>query len=180
MRPDSSKCRGCSQFFHFPPLFHYFLLAKCGDGTLGIKASSLSFCDIVMKSMVRDFFLGFVKIHILYHAVQAPVYGVALIQELRRHRYELSPGTLYPILHGLEAAGYLLREDRVVGGRVRKYYTSTDKGRQALAEARRRISEMVYEVLLQGPAPTSLPEPSEAEQEAEERLPGDWPREERR
>lgn len=37
------------------------------------------------------------------------MYGLALIAELRRHGYELSPGTLYPVLHQLEGAGYLSR-----------------------------------------------------------------------
>jgi PadR family transcriptional regulator, regulatory protein PadR len=59
--------------------------------------------------MVRDFFLGFIKIHILHHATYAPVYGVTIIAELRRHGYDLSPGTLYPLLHSLEAAGSLAR-----------------------------------------------------------------------
>ncbi len=97
--------------------------------------------------MFRDFFLGFVKIHILHHAAQAPVYGVALIEELRRHGYELSPGTLYPVLHAMEEAGYLARENRVVGGKVRKYYTATPAGRAALDEARHKIRELVAEVL---------------------------------
>ncbi len=60
--------------------------------------------------MLRDFFLGFIKIHILHHAAQEPIYGLAMIDELRRHGYDLSPGTLYPILHSLERAGYLSRE----------------------------------------------------------------------
>ena len=108
--------------------------------------------------MVRDFFLGFIKIHILHHATHAPVYGVAIIAELRRHGYEVSPGTLYPVLHSLEAAGYLAREDRVVGGKVRKYYTLTDMGRRALDEARPKIRELVDE-LLESHGPTPLPEP---------------------
>ena len=97
--------------------------------------------------MLRDFFLGFVKIHILHHATQEPVYGVALMQELRRHGYEVSPGTLYPILHCLENAGYLAREERVIGGKVRKYYTITNRGHEALTEARQKIGELVHEVL---------------------------------
>ncbi len=97
--------------------------------------------------MLREFFLGFVKIHILYHAAQGPVYGAELAQELARHGYNLSPGTLYPTLHRLHEQGYLARESRVVGGRVRKYYTLTAKGRAALAEARRKIAELVAEVL---------------------------------
>ena len=97
--------------------------------------------------MLREFFLGFVKIHILYHAAEAPVYGMELIEELARHGYDISPGTLYPTLHRLHDQGYLVCESRVVGGRRRKYYTSTEKGDAALAEARHKIAELVGEVL---------------------------------
>lgn len=97
--------------------------------------------------MLRGFFLGFVKIHILHHACQEPVYGVQLIAELARHGYDLSPGTLYPILHDLERSGYLAREERLVDGKIRKYYRATAQGAQALAEARSKITELVAEVL---------------------------------
>jgi len=97
--------------------------------------------------MLREFFLGFIKIHILHHAGEEPVYGLALIGELRRHGYELSPGTLYPVLHQLETAGYLRRLNRVVGGKVRKYYVLTRRGGQALSDARGKIGELVGEVL---------------------------------
>ena len=112
--------------------------------------------------MLRDFFLGFIKIHILHHAAQEPIYGLAMIEELRRHGYEVSPGTLYPMLHGLEADGYLTREDRVVGGKVRKYYAITAEGRAALAEARAKIAELTHEVV-EGHGPVSLPEPAGVE-----------------
>jgi DNA-binding PadR family transcriptional regulator len=97
--------------------------------------------------MLREFFLGFVKIHILHHAGEEPVYGLALIAELRRHGYELSPGTLYPVLHQLETADYLRRIDRVVVGKVRKYYVLTRRGEESLADARAKIAELVGEVL---------------------------------
>ena len=97
--------------------------------------------------MLREFFLGFVKIHILHHAAEGPVYGAELTIELARHGYDLSPGTLYPTLHRLHDKGYLIQEKRIVDGRVRKYYTITDKGRAALTEARRKIAELVGEVL---------------------------------
>jgi PadR family transcriptional regulator PadR len=108
--------------------------------------------------MLHDFFLGFVKVHVLHHAAQEPVYGLALIEELRRHGYELGPSTIYPLLHSLEAAGYLAREDRVVGGKMRKYYAITEAGRLALAEARVKIAELVDEVL-EGHGPGLPPEP---------------------
>jgi DNA-binding PadR family transcriptional regulator len=97
--------------------------------------------------MLRDFFLGFIRIHILHHASKEPVYGLALIAELARHGYDLSPGTMYPVLHGLEKAGYLVRKDRLVDGRIRKYYRATSRGQEALVEARAKIAELVSEVV---------------------------------
>lgn len=105
----------------------------------------------------RDFFLGFIRIHILHHAAQEPIFGLSMIEELRRHGYDISPGTLYPTLHGLEKDRLLEREDRVVGGRVRKYYSATPAGIRALEEAKVKIRELVAEVL-EGQGPDSLPE----------------------
>ncbi len=99
------------------------------------------------KKMLRDFFLGFVKIHVLHHVSHEPWYGVQIIEELAHHGYDLSPGTLYPLLHSLEEAGYVQREDRVVDGKVRKYYQITPLGEEALKEARAKIRELVDEVL---------------------------------
>jgi len=103
----------------------------------------------IMKeaNMLKDFFLGFVKIHILYHASKEPIYGVEIGEELGRHGYRLSPGTLYPTLHRLEEDGYLERQPRVVEGKVRNYYAITEKGMNALNEAREKIRELVTEVI---------------------------------
>lgn len=119
--------------------------------------------------MLRDFFLGFVKVHILHHAAQEPIYGLAMMEELRRHGYRIGPGTLYPVLHSLQEAGYLTRQDRVMQGKVRKYYAITAEGRRALDEIRPRIAELVQEVL-EGEGPRRLPEPLEPETD-EERSP---------
>jgi PadR family transcriptional regulator PadR len=98
--------------------------------------------------MLKDFFIGFIKIHILYHASQGPIYGVEIMEELGRHGYRLSPGTLYPALHRLASEGYLESSSKVVGGKVRRYYTITDRGLVALDEARRKTAYLVNEVLL--------------------------------
>ena len=97
--------------------------------------------------MLRELLLGFIKIHILHHASQQPVYGLWMMEELARHGYSVSPGTLYPTLHSLERAGYLTSEKRVVGGRQRRYYVITSAGEAALAEARDKLAELVSEVL---------------------------------
>ena len=98
----------------------------------------------------REFFLGFIKIHILYHASKEPIFGVGIVEELSRHGYYLSPGTLYPTLHRLAKEGYLEQDSKLVGGKVRKYYTITDSGLEVLKQARGKISELVDEVLDEG------------------------------
>jgi len=95
----------------------------------------------------REFFLGFIKIHILYHASKEPIFGVEIAEELARHGYRLSPGTLYPTLHRLKKEGYLESTSKVVGGRVRKYYQITAEGKLVLEQSKKKISELVTEVI---------------------------------
>ncbi len=95
----------------------------------------------------REFFLGFIRIHILYHASKEPIFGVEIAEELARHGYSISPGTLYPVLHRLEKEGYLESSSKVVNGRVRKYYQATAEGKLVLEQSKRKIRELVTEVI---------------------------------
>jgi DNA-binding PadR family transcriptional regulator len=90
---------------------------------------------------------GFVRLHVLYHAVKAPVFGVEMMEELGRHGYEVSAGTLYPLLHQLEEAGYLTSDVEVVEGKQRKYYRGTAEGANALEQAKEKLRELVAEVV---------------------------------
>ncbi|MCM3443203.1 PadR family transcriptional regulator [Metabacillus halosaccharovorans] len=96
--------------------------------------------------VLRKLFLGFIHIHILHHAKEHPIFGVWMLEELREHGYNISPGTLYPILHTMESDGLLIREDRNVEGKIRKYYTTTEKGNMVLKEARAKAYELFKEV----------------------------------
>ena len=84
--------------------------------------------------MIREVDLAFVKIHILYHAAKEEVYGVGLIEELARHGYRLSPGTIYPTLAKMVRLGLLAYECRTVDHKQRKYYRITEKGQDTLKE----------------------------------------------
>jgi DNA-binding PadR family transcriptional regulator len=69
-----------------------------------------------------------------------------MIDELARHGYSLSPGTMYPLLHGLKKKG-LLRSART--GRTphsRLVYRATPAGRTALAVAKDRVRELFGEL----------------------------------
>lgn len=94
----------------------------------------------------RSLFLGFIQLHIIYHATLEPVCGVDLARELATHGYSLSPGTLYPTLHALAREGYLEQERRTVAGRHRKYYRATPSGRRALRDGRARARELLDEI----------------------------------
>jgi PadR family transcriptional regulator PadR len=104
----------------------------------------------------KMFFGGFVRLHIIYHAMQEPVFGVEMMEELGRHGYEVGAGTLYPMLHQLEEVGYLVSHTEVVGGKQRKYYRATSDGEAALEEAKAKLRELVSEVLHDKPPQPSI------------------------
>lgn len=97
--------------------------------------------------MLREFFLGIIKIHILFHASQAPVYGTELMEELGRHGYSVSPGTLYPILHSLEKEDLVSSYRKNENGKLRRYYQITQKGLTSLEQARIKVRELVHEII---------------------------------
>lgn len=99
------------------------------------------------NKILRDIFVAFVRVHVLHHAAQERVFGLGMMEELERHGYKLSPGTLYPILHRLELNGLLSSESELVAGKVRKYYVATESGKAMLAEIRPKIAELVRESL---------------------------------
>ena len=94
----------------------------------------------------RDLYAGLIRLHVLHHAVKEPVYGPAMIEELRRHGYELSAGTLYPLLHALERKGLLTSSTARTGGSVRRVYRSTAAGRAALTAAKAKVRELFGEL----------------------------------
>src|SRR3989339_1418220 len=100
-----------------------------------------------MKLLQREILLGFWKIHILFHAGEGAVVGQWMLQELRRHGYDVSPGTLYPILHRMEENGWLRCEfDPLGGSRAKRSYYLTEKGKQILSFVRNYIHELREEI----------------------------------
>jgi DNA-binding PadR family transcriptional regulator len=97
----------------------------------------------------REILLSFFKVHILHHAAEEPVYGQSIMQELRRHGYEVSPGTIYPVLKRMEARGWLATSDsKRVSSKDRLEYTLTAEGKKVLAELREKVAELYEEVCL--------------------------------
>jgi DNA-binding PadR family transcriptional regulator len=95
----------------------------------------------------RDLYAGLIRLHILHHAAKESIFGLAMIEELGRHGYKLSAGTLYPILHGLQEKGYLRSREEVVGGSVRRLYRATPEGKRALTAAKEKVRELFGELL---------------------------------
>ena len=94
----------------------------------------------------RDLMAGFVRLHVLNHANSGPIFGIGIIERLAFHGYVLSPGTLYPILHGLERDGFLQSREKVEGNRRRRIYEITDAGHRVLILSRVRLWELFKEV----------------------------------
>lgn len=103
------------------------------------------------KEVEREFLLAFWKLHVLHHAGEERVVGQWVMRELRRHGYEVSPGTLYPLLARMERRGWLCaRSDPKGGLRARREYTLTREGASVLAALRRQVEELYREVVLGG------------------------------
>ena len=101
-----------------------------------------------IRGASREILLSFWKVHILHHASEGPVHGQWVVTELRRHGYEISPGTLYPLLHRMQRNGWLkCRKIPGRGPRARTDYRLTVEGEKVLALVRERLEELYGEVV---------------------------------
>ena len=98
------------------------------------------------KQDYQDLYSGLIRLHILHHAVRESIFGLGLIEELGRHGYTLSAGTMYPILHGLEKKGYLRSREKRTGSHMRRFYRATPEGRKALISAKEKVRELFGEL----------------------------------
>lgn len=94
----------------------------------------------------RSLYSGLIRLHILHHSAEGPLYGAWIAEELTRHGYKLSAGTLYPVLHALERKGYLRSSQQRSGRWTRRMYRITPEGRRALSKARKRVRELFGEM----------------------------------
>src|SRR5215471_19124793 len=95
-----------------------------------------------------DLFSGdVIKLHVLHHASEHPVYGLWLMEELAEHGYRVSPGTLYPLLHSLEESELLKSYNELHEGKIRRYYKLTSNGRRQLKKAKVQLIELMREIL---------------------------------
>ncbi|MEA5084631.1 MAG: PadR family transcriptional regulator [Lachnospiraceae bacterium] len=101
----------------------------------------------MQEPILRKLFLGFIQIHILHHAKKEPFYGSWMIDELKEHGYDISAGTLYPILHGMEKNGVLSVKEEIISGKIRKYYSITPSGEIVLEQAKSKIAELTKEIV---------------------------------
>ena len=95
----------------------------------------------------RDFYSGLIRLHVLHHAAKGAIFGLGMIEELGRHGYQIGPGTLYPLLHGLEKKGYLKGAVVRDGKSLRKVYRATPLGLKALVLAKGKVRELFWELV---------------------------------
>ena len=94
----------------------------------------------------KELYSGMIRLHILYHASKGPIFGLWIIEELGRHGYKLSPGTLYPILHALEYKGYLRSTQKREGRQARPRSPGFLRRRQGVHPGERGLRfELAFE-----------------------------------
>lgn len=112
--------------------------------------------------VLREFLRGAAQVHVLHHAAEGGVHGAWLSAELRRHGYDISPGTLYPLLHRMERSGLLISHEEVAAGRALRIYTATPAGRDELDLLRVAVAELAGEVLAEADRPLLSARPARA------------------
>lgn len=95
----------------------------------------------------RDLYSGLIRLHVLHHAVEGPIFGLGMIEELGRHGYRISPGSLYPLLQSLEKKGYLRSKQERNGKSLRRVYRATALGRKALTASKSKVRELFHELV---------------------------------
>lgn len=94
----------------------------------------------------QTLYSGLIRLHVLHHACEGPIYGLWMIEELSRHGYKLSAGTLYPLLHRMERKGLLRSSEEKNGKTSRRLYAATPIGKNALRQAKKRVKELFGEL----------------------------------
>ena len=94
----------------------------------------------------RELYYGLIRMHVLLHAREEPIFGLAMMNELALHGYRIGPGTLYPLLHGLVRTGLLKPLPRKSAQARRRMYRITPAGRKALQKAREKVDELHREL----------------------------------
>ncbi len=104
--------------------------------------------DREANDVKREILLSFWKVHILHHAATSVVTGQWVMRELRRHGYDVSPGTLYPLLSRMRKRGWLrVVVDQAAGPRARRDYSLTPEGKRVLALVKDQVAELYQEVV---------------------------------
>lgn len=96
--------------------------------------------------VAKQLYSGLIRLHILHHSAKEGIFGLGMIEELARHGYKLSPGTLYPVLHGLEENGLLRSEEHTLAGKIRRVYRATPAGQRVLKAAKEQVRELFGEL----------------------------------
>ncbi len=76
---------------------------------------------------------GIYEICVLAALYREASYGYKIVEDLK-NLADISESTLYPILKRLEKAGCLYSYSQEYNGRLRRYYSITDEGRQRITD----------------------------------------------
>jgi len=102
----------------------------------------------IRESIRKDFWQGILKLYILHQVSQYPIYGNKLRKQLQEMGYDISPGTLYPILHNFENDGLCKSRIKIFKGRARKYYQITEQGKNFLEEMQTKITAILKYLII--------------------------------
>ena len=97
----------------------------------------------VRDSVQRDLWLALIRLRVLQHASQGPIFGLGIIEGLGVHGLQVSAGTLYPMPHSMENSGLLHSRHEKIDSHFRRVYRATPLGRRVLKGTKAKVRELV-------------------------------------
>lgn len=90
--------------------------------------------------MVFQFGAALLDACVLAELSRSDTYGYIMTQNIKAHM-PVSESTLYPVLRRLQKENCLTTYDQPLAGRLRRYYSITERGKKVLADYRQEWTE---------------------------------------
>jgi len=99
----------------------------------GTRFESETVSETVKKELVQRIIRNLLDIQILRLIQTQPIWGYGIKKHIEaKFDVRLRHGALYPLLNGMERGKFLTSQKQQQGGRTRKVYSITEKGKEYL------------------------------------------------
>jgi PadR family transcriptional regulator, regulatory protein PadR len=95
----------------------------------------------------RELYSGLIRLHVLHHAVEGPIFGLGMIEELARHGYRISPRASIRSSRGLRKKGASDRLSSGMASRSAEFIEPLRSARRCWQASKSKVYELFHELI---------------------------------